>query len=169
MVHSGSRHLGKEITDYYMKQGQKELKSKGIEVPYELTWLEGEPAADYLHDTVIATEYADLNRRIMIKEILKGIKAKEKEVWICLHNYVEVDDDAIILRKGAISAKADERVIIPINARDGVILGRGKGNPDWNRSAPHGAGRVMKREEVKLHHTVPSSVISYINCKCCGV
>lgn len=159
LVHSGSRHLGKEVTEYYVSQGQAELKARGIDVPYELTWLEGKLKEAYIHDCMILQEYAELNREIIISEILKGMKWKVSEIYSCPHNYIASDEQTLsifnapVLRKGAISAMQGERVIIPINARDGVILGTGQGNYEWNCSAPHGAGRIMKREDVCQKYT----------------
>ena len=154
LIHSGSRHLGKEVTEYYLTEGQRHLKACGISVPYELTYLEGNLMEDYLHDLQIVQEFASLNREIMIDEICKGMKWKQHDYISCTHNYVDFDADTPIIRKGAISAKQDEPVIIPINMKDGVILGTGLGNPDWNCSAPHGAGRIMKREDIKANFTV---------------
>ena len=150
VVHSGSRHLGKEVTEYYLNEGQKFLKDKNIQLPYELTYLEGELMNSYLHDLQVVQEFASLNREIIISQIVKGMKWKVLDTYSCIHNYV----DNSIMRKGAISAKNGEKVIIPINMRDGIILGSGLGNPDWNYSAPHGAGRIMKRDDVKNHFTV---------------
>lgn len=153
-VHSGSRHLGKEVAEYYLVEGQKKLKARGEIIPYELTYLTGELMADYLHDLQVVQKYACLNRRIMIEEVSKIMRWKIEEVVDCVHNYVDFRTEPSILRKGAISAQRDEAVIIPINMRDGVIVGKGKGNADWNYSAPHGAGRIFKRTEVKNHHTL---------------
>lgn len=82
------------------------------------------------------------------------MKWKVLDSYTCIHNYVDFSDKMPLLRKGAISAKAGEKVIIPMNMRDGIILGTGLGNADWNESAPHGSGRVYRRSEVKEHHTV---------------
>ena len=160
VVHSGSRNLGKQVTDHYMTEGQKYLKAKGYDIPYELTWLEGNLVNAYLHDVSATQDYAALNRHIIIFEILKGMKWKSEEPWDCRHNYIASDSATIstfgspLLRKGAISAMKDEKVVIPINMKDGMILGTGKGNIDWNCSAPHGAGRILKREDVKKNFTV---------------
>ena len=154
VVHSGSRHLGKEVTEYYLSMGQRQLKSKGIEIPYETTYLEGELLDAYLHDLAIVQEFASLNREIILAEITKHMKWKILDSYSCIHNYVDFRLDTPILRKGAISAQMDESVIIPINMRDGILLGKGLGNADWNYSAPHGAGRIMKREDVKANYTV---------------
>ena len=153
-IHSGSRHLGKELTEYYLSEGQKYLKAKGEQVPYELTWLEGSLMEAYLHDLTVVQEYAALNRQIMIDEICKGMKWKVEDKLSCHHNYVDFRGEEPILRKGAISARQDEPVIIPINMKEGVMLGKGKGNDYWNYSAPHGAGRIMKRVDVANNYTV---------------
>lgn len=154
VIHSGSRSLGKEVTEYYLKKGQKYLKSRNIKVPYELTYLENELMEQYLHDIQIVQEYASLNREIMLDELVRGMKLKLTDSYSCTHNYIDVSEPVLMLRKGAISAKAGEKVIIPINMRDGIILGTGLGNEDWNCSAPHGSGRILKRDEVKSHYTV---------------
>lgn len=200
MVHSGSRHLGKEVTEYYIDAGAKELKAKGIEVPYPWTWLEGELMEHYIRDIQVVQEYAALNRKIILEEILKGMKWKAVERFSSVHNYIEtlelsnsdmgdfsellqgagskvadmyaksVLNKVHILRKGAISAQQGELVIIPVNMRDGVILGVGKGNKEWNYSAPHGSGRCLKREEVKNRYTVSSfkQEMKGIYCSCIG-
>ncbi len=155
IIHTGSRHLGKEVAEYYMAAGQKVLKEQGItDVPYEMTYLSGQLMEDYLNDLSVVQEYAELNRKVIASEIIKGMKWKEKEVITCIHNYVDFSEIVPILRKGAISAKENEDVIIPINMRDGVILGRGKGNAEWNNSAPHGSGRITSRDETVNTHTV---------------
>ena len=162
VIHSGSRHLGKEVTEYYLNEGQKQLKEKGIAVPYELTWLEGPLMSDYLHDLQIVQQFATLNREIILDELVKGMKWKVMDSYECIHNYMDASEETIttfgspMLRKGAISAKAGEKVIIPINMRDGILLGIGLGNTTWNCSAPHGSGRIMKREEVKNSFTLSS-------------
>lgn len=154
VVHTGSRHLGKEVTEYYLAEGQKFLKSIGIHIPYEMTYLEGALLEAYLQDLAIVQEFASLNRDIIVAEIAKGMKWKITEAYSCVHNYVDFRPDIPILRKGAISAQEGEPVIIPINMRDGILLGTGLGNPNWNYSAPHGAGRIMKREDIKASYTV---------------
>ena len=155
IIHTGSRHLGKEVAEYYMKLGQESLKEKGIsDVPFEMTYLCGSLMEDYLHDLKIVEEYAILNRKIIAAEIIKKMKWKVIEEISCSHNYVDFSSDQVILRKGAISARIDEKVIIPINMKEGVLLGRGLGNEEWNSSAPHGSGRVLSREAVNSSHTV---------------
>ncbi|MBR1701768.1 MAG: RtcB family protein [Lachnospiraceae bacterium] len=157
-VHTGSRYLGKAVTEYYVEQGARRLKEKGESVPHPMTYLEGDLMEAYLTDVKTVQEYAALNREIILQEIAKGMKWKEEERFSSVHNYVEEAVDGAhrqcILRKGAISAKKGEKVIIPINMRDGVLLGIGKGNADWNESAPHGSGRILRRDEVKNHYTV---------------
>nr|WP_330410395.1 RtcB family protein [Butyrivibrio fibrisolvens] len=155
IVHSGSRHLGKEVAEYYSKLAYQHLRKMGRDdVPIELSFLTGDNLSDYLHDVSIVQEYAQLNRRIMIKEICKAMKWKPVEEKSCIHNYIDNSHGEVILRKGAISARDNEDVIIPINMKDGVILGKGKGNKEWNYSAPHGAGRISSRKEVLESHTV---------------
>ena len=154
VVHSGSRHLGKEVAEHYLKQGQKVLKEAGRDAVYELTWLEGSLMEDYLADVSVVQKYAEQNRLAMIDEILKGMKWKAEDVVSCVHNYVDFTGEEPILRKGAISARKGEPVIIPINMKDGVLVGEGLGNADWNYSAPHGAGRIGSRESVRESHTV---------------
>lgn len=148
VIHSGSRSLGKSVAEYYMKKGQDILKEQGVTVPYELTYLTGQLLEDYLYDQQIVTRFAEQNRAAMLDELVKGMKLKAEEEYSCIHNYIEIGNDCRMLRKGAISARAGEQVIIPINMRDGVILGTGKGNPEWNYSAPHGSGRLLKRTDV---------------------
>lgn len=175
LVHSGSRHLGKEIADYYLDCGRKALRERGLDVPYELTYIDGEIMKDYLHDIRIVQRFAELNRLAVIDEIVKGMKWKTEEPYSSIHNYIDFDNADLakpVLRKGAISAKKDQKVIIPVNMRDGVILGKGKGNAEWNYSAPHGAGRVMKREDVRKSFTVSNFKSSmkgiYSSCICSG-
>lgn len=118
---------------------------------YELTWLEGDLMKAYLHDVREVQGFAMLNREIMLLEIEKKLKLKPLSYGESVHNYV---DENMILRKGAAAAYEDDVVIIPINMRDGIILGRGKGNAEWNFSAPHGSGRILARNEVGKQHTV---------------
>lgn len=176
VIHTGSRHLGKEVTEYYLNEGQKILKEEGITVPYEITRLNGTLMRDYIHDLQIVQQFASLNREIILEEIVRGMKWKILDSYECIHNYVDASSQTLdtfgsfMLRKGAISAKTNERVIIPINMRDGVILGTGLGNTEWNCSAPHGAGRIMKREDVKNNFTVSSfkSEMKGIYSSCIG-
>ena len=170
VVHTGSRHLGKEVTEYYLDKGQKELKAKGIEIPYELTYLEGRLKEDYLHDLRVVQQFASLNRDAIVDELCKGMKWKMLEKHSIIHNYVDFRRARPILRKGAISAEEGEVVVIPINMRDGIILGTGLGNEDWNYSAPHGSGRILKRTEIKENYTVSQfkAEMKGIYCSCIG-
>ena len=158
VIHSGSRHLGIEVTNFYINQGEKVLKEKGCSAPHETTYLEGQLMQEYLEDLQIVQKYADINRQAILAEIIKGMKWKVQDTYSCIHNYVESADTTFtgtpIIRKGAISAKAGEKVIIPVNMQAGIILGTGLGNDAWNQSAPHGAGRLYKRSAVKEHFTV---------------
>ncbi|WP_343083988.1 RtcB family protein [Blautia producta] len=169
-VHSGSRHLGQEITEYYLRAGQEELKRKQIQIPYELTWLEGRLMEEYISDLAVAEQFAELNRDAILDEIVKGMKWKAMETWSSVHNYIDTSGSQRILRKGAVSAKQDEKAAIPVNMRDGILLGIGLGNQDWNFSAPHGAGRIMKREDIKQCFTVSQfkSEMKGIYCTCIG-
>ncbi len=114
-------------------------------IPRELGYVEGEFFEDYIHDMKITQHFASLNRKAMADVILKGLGLTEEERFTTIHNYI--DTDAMILRKGAVSAKAGEKLLIPINMRDGSLICIGKGNEDWNYSAPHGAGRLMSRRK----------------------
>lgn len=158
VIHSGSRHLGKEVTEYYIAEGEKQLKEKGLDIPHEMTYLEGELMQAYLEDLQAVQHFAEVNRQAMLTEIVRGMKWKVLDSYSCIHNYVEAAEQTYtgtpIIRKGAISAKTGEKVIIPINMQAGIILGIGRGNDDWNQSAPHGAGRIYKRSEVKQKFTV---------------
>lgn len=126
---------------------QEEQGKPIISVPYEVAWCEGQSFDDYIHDMKIMQEYAKLNRRIIAEVILKKCKLHAVEQFETVHNYI--DTDHMILRKGSVSAREGEKIIIPINMRDGSLICIGKGNDDWNQSAPHGAGRLMSRSEAK--------------------
>lgn len=127
-VHSGSRHLGVEVTEHYLREGKKLLVGQGIKVDYPLTWLEGGLMQDYLADVALVQQYAALNRQIILQEVMKGAKLKGELFATSVHNYVEnVDGGTLLLRKGAISANAGEQVIIPVNMQEGIILGKRKG------------------------------------------
>ena len=138
------------------KEIQKELKKlkslKQTSIPKALAYVSGELFEQYIHDMKIVQHFAMLNRQAMMDEIVKGMKLHVEEQFTTIHNYI--DTDAMILRKGAVSAKAGEQLLIPINMRDGSLLCVGKGNEDWNCSAPHGAGRLMSRADAKQSFTV---------------
>ena len=149
VVHSGSRNLGKQACEFYQKAAADSLmRGKGED--RVLAYLEGELLADYLHDMAIIQRYADLNRKAIVHELKKRIKIKAAEQFTTVHNYIDLENPGnLILRKGAISAQKDERMLIPLNMRDGSLICIGKGNADWNFSAPHGAGRQMSRKKAK--------------------
>lgn len=137
--------------EYYTKLANRRLKEQGREVPYYMSYLEGEDRDAYMEDVQLIQQYAQWNRQIIVREILKGMKWKAVEQFSVAHNYLDASG---MLHKGSISARSGERVIIPINMKEGVILGIGKGNSEWNSSAPHGSGRKLKRDEVKNRYTV---------------
>lgn len=184
VIHSGSRHLGVETAKYYQEEAYRRLnrssrkevdelvarlkaegKSKQIEsevkklkntkttdIPKPLAYTDGELFEQYIHDMKIVQEFARLNRLAMMDEIIKGMGLHVVEQFTTIHNYI--DTESMILRKGAVSAKEGEKLLIPINMRDGSLICTGKGNPDWNYSAPHGAGRIMSRSQAKQSFTV---------------
>lgn len=184
VIHSGSRHLGLEVANYYQEQAFKSLNGNttedinkliadyratgrdkeiqaaieqlkvqvGTNIPKALAYLSGQLMEDYIHDMKIVQRFALLNRKAMMDEIIRGMKLKVEEEFTTIHNYI--DTDSMILRKGAVSAKNGEKLLIPINMRDGSLICIGKGNEDWNFSAPHGAGRLMSRTKAKSTYTV---------------
>lgn len=129
----------------------KEIKEKyrlmGLSMPDELCYLEGNQREMYLHDMKICQEYATKNRETIENIILERMNIVKLDGFETIHNYIDLESN--VIRKGAISAKLGERVLIPINMKDGCILAVGKGNEDWNFSAPHGAGRLMSRKQAK--------------------
>lgn len=126
-----------------LKQMESEWAAKEPTMPADLCYLYGSYLADYLHDVEICQQFAKRSRELMAKILLERTGLTAQSAFHTIHNYIDTSE--MILRKGAISAREGELVLIPINMRDGCILARGKGNPDWNFSAPHGAGRVMSR------------------------
>lgn len=148
-VHSGSRNLGHQVASYYQRLAIRICNQKGYNIPNDLCFLTGREREDYLHDMEVCQKFASLNRELMLKEICKYMNLDDRnlETIETIHNYISFEDN--IVRKGAISARKGEKVIIPINMRDGSIIAIGKGNEDWNNSAPHGAGRLMSRTEAK--------------------
>ena len=157
VIHSGSRKLGNETALYYQRKAEKYCKEMREQtekdsiyhVPKELSFLEGEMAKEYLEAMKLVQKYADLNRKIMSRRIVEFLNLEygELEKFSAVHNYYDFEDK--IIRKGAIAAKEGQKLIIPINMRDGSILAVGKNNKDWNYSAPHGAGRLMSRGQAK--------------------
>lgn len=180
VIHSGSRRLGSYVYKYYVSKNLtmikkskseviksmiEDMKKNGLHAKIEervkemrANWqdtdiLDESLLYDYLHDMGVAVEFAILSRMYIAMSIGEhlGLKIENSQIEHCVHNYI---DDHGIIRKGACSAYKDQRVVIPINMRDGIIIGRGIGNPDWNYSAPHGAGRVMSRTEAKKKLTL---------------
>jgi len=178
VVHSGSRHFGTEIAEYYQDEAWRQLnknrkpdiaeiivqlKAAGREkeiqneiakvreqvitdVPKDLAYVSGALFDDYINDMGITQYFALINRKAMVSIILEELKIPDGAIFerfSTIHNYI--DTESMILRKGAVSAKSGEKLIVPINMRDGSLICEGLGNPDWNYSAPHGAGRIMSR------------------------
>lgn len=148
VVHSGSRHLGKQVAEYYQKLAYSELKNKSaVKISRQLAYVHGRSYNNYLNDMKIVQQYAVYNRKAIVDEIINRMGFDIEEQFTTIHNYIDLD--GMILRKGAISARKGEKVLIPINMRDGSLICVGKGNKDWNYSAPHGAGRIMSRRQAK--------------------
>ena len=177
VVHSGSRHLGTQVCKYYQDQGRfamwggarhqideliaeyraagrwQEIQSAigelrrehAISIPKDLAYVEGKLFEEYIHDMRITQHFAVLNRKAMTDVILRGMGLTKAEEFTTIHNYI--DTEKMILRKGSVSAEAGEKLLIPINMRDGSLICIGKGNEEWNCSAPHGAGRLMRRKQ----------------------
>ena len=136
----------KEIQEA-IKALHQQFKNQHSEVPHDLCWVYGKYLAQYLHDIEICQRFARINRERMAEILLKKTGLTATETFHTIHNYIDTEE--MILRKGAIAAHGGEKVLIPINMRDGSVLAIGKGNADWNYSAPHGAGRIMSRSEAK--------------------
>ncbi len=153
VIHTGSRNLGLRVAELYQKKAYNSVGGrKQTEIPYELAPLTGEEKENYLYDMEFMQKFAELNRRIIKEVILDGMKLHETDSFTTIHNYI--DTEAIILRKGAVSAKLNERLLIPLNMRDGSLICTGLGNEDWNCSAPHGAGRRFSRRDAENSFTV---------------
>ncbi|MBQ7891030.1 MAG: RtcB family protein [Erysipelotrichaceae bacterium] len=176
VIHSGSRHLGKQVAEYYQNEAFKHLskisaidlkeliqqykeqgKEKEIQTEIknrkllslsqakDLAYVSNELMEQYLHDMKIVQEFANLNRKIMMEEIINFLQVQVIDQFTTIHNYIDLEN--MILRKGAVSAQKNEKLLIPMNMRDGSLLCIGKGNPEWNYSAPHGAGRLLSRKK----------------------
>ncbi|MBC1350641.1 RtcB family protein [Listeria welshimeri] len=184
VIHSGSRVLGKEIAEYHQEVAYKKLdglrkelkvaatkaKKTGslkmandfmsdrelVKLDYDLSYVTGSDLENYLNDMEIAQRFAARNRYVMAQIILKAMKWDKAVIssFDCVHNYIDINNH--MLRKGATSAKLGEQIIVPLNMRDGSILATGKGNPDWNYSAPHGAGRMLSRSNAKAQISLES-------------
>ena len=165
VVHSGSRHLGTEVAEYYQNEGRRALwgganyqiqatiaklkaegryqeiqktivalkKEQDLSIPKDLAYVEGKLFEDYIHDMKITQQFAMLNRKAMVDVIMSGMGFTAVESFTTIHNYI--DTDAMILRKGSVSARSGEKLLIPINMRDGSLICIGKGNEEWNCSA----------------------------------
>lgn len=149
LIHSGSRSLGRQVCDYYQKKAY-EYHNKSLS--YYLSYLENDLYNDYLYDMEIVTDFAYYSRLAIAETILSGMKLHEIESFTTVHNYIDTNNK--IVRKGAVSANLDEILIIPINMKDGSLICKGKGNIDYNSSAPHGAGRLLSRSDSKQILTV---------------
>ncbi|MDT2479988.1 RtcB family protein [Enterococcus avium] len=174
VIHSGSRVLGKEIAEYHQEiayqkltKMRQELKQQAkaandpdekadlnrqweeIKIPYDLSYVSNRDLENYLSDMQIAQQYAVFNRQSMAQTILKAMKWEKQviESFDSPHNYIDLKH--MILRKGAASARKNEKMIVPLNMKDGSIIGVGKGNDEWNQSGPHGAGRTMSRSQAR--------------------
>ena len=130
-----------------LKEIASRKKKAGMDTPEDLCWLFGQDFEDYMHDVRICQEFARRSRELMAEILLERAGLAGEEAFHTIHNYIDTEE--MILRKGAIAAHAGEKVLIPINMRDGSVLAVGKGNPEWNFSAPHGAGRVLSRRAAK--------------------
>lgn len=174
VIRSGSRVLGKEIAEYHQEiayqkltQMRQDLKLQAkaanepdekadliqqreeIKIPYDLSYVSDQDLENYLSDMQIAQQYAVFNRQSMAQTILKAMKWEKQviESFDSPHNYIDLKH--MILRKGAASARKNEKMIVPLNMKDGSIIGVGKGNDEWNQSGPHGAGRTMSRSQAR--------------------
>ena len=179
VIHSGSRHLGVEVCNYYQnlayetlngrskkdkrllverfkEEGRQQEIQKALEnlakndrvnVPKDLAYLEGDNFKDYLHDMQIAQKFAALNRMMIAQIIMEKMGWRILDIFQTIHNYIDTNN--MILRKGSVEAREGQQLLIPINMRDGSLICVGKGNSDWNYSAPHGAGRIMSRSQAK--------------------
>ena len=136
----------KEIQDA-IKQLRRDFKAKSSDIPADLCFVYGKYLDDYLHDIAICQNFARRNRELMAEILINRTGLTASDSFHTIHNYIDVDE--MILRKGAIAAHKGDRVLIPINMRDGSVIAIGKGNADWNYSAPHGAGRIMSRMQAK--------------------
>lgn len=180
LIHTGSRYLGAKVATWHQNKAielmrrnnfdkvieqlksegrQKEIQStlaklklENPEVPKELAYLEGEHFDDYIHDMKMAQEYAKKNRIAIAYEIVYAMKWTLEGIFDTIHNYI--DTETMTLRKGAVRANNGEQLVIPMNMRDGSLICIGKGNEDWNNSAPHGAGRIYSRTQANKNLTM---------------
>jgi RNA-splicing ligase RtcB len=148
LIHSGSRNFGLQVATWHQAKAIRRCKEKQIEIPKHFAYLEGDDREAYIRDMKVAQSYARLNRQEMTRRLLAHLGIPENtDQFETIHNYINFDDS--IIRKGAVSAHPEERIVIPLNMRDGSLIAYGKGNPEWNFSAPHGAGRCMSRNQAR--------------------
>lgn len=198
VIHTGSRHLGLEVAHYYQDLAWKQMSEPSREEiseliaryraegrqkeiagaltelkmsrencgPKDLAYLTGEAMEDYLHDMGIVQRFAEKNRKTIAEIILRNLGLGWGQYFTTVHNYIDLEEK--ILRKGAVASYRGEKLLIPLNMRDGSLLCEGKGNPDWNCSAPHGAGRLMSRakarETIKMDDYKESMKKVYSTC-----
>ena len=175
-VHSGSRNIGYKVADYYQKLAAKRIKERNysltkekikdipaserekwlaknrVHVSDDLCFLTGTDMENYLHDVAVMQRFARDNREAMLRAITSAMGGEIKERISSVHNYIDTEN--MYLRKGAIAAEEGRFLVIPLNMKDGLLVCRGKGNPEWNFSAPHGAGRLYSRSMAKDLFTV---------------
>lgn len=172
VVHSGSRHFGLEIANYYQKIAKEKCKPLGV--PNELAYVEGTDCLLYLRDMDVAQRYARMNRGMILYRLLNflGLDDKIEDEVESVHNFIEIDleKDRLFFRKGAVPAYEGQKLLIPLNMRDGTLLCVGKGNQEWNCTAPHGAGRIISRSAAKEELNVEdfASDMSGIYTSCIG-
>ncbi|MCD8025256.1 MAG: RtcB family protein [Candidatus Gastranaerophilales bacterium] len=142
IVHTGSRNLGRQTAEKYLNKAQRQ-NPYGIK---ELSYLTGDEAKKYLSDIKTVQEYAKANRQAITDTIIEKMGWKKISSFESMHNYIDKNG---IIRKGAIEAEKGQKIIIPLNMKDGALIAYGKGNSDWNNSAPHGAGRKLSRMQAK--------------------
>jgi len=148
-VHSGSRQIGQAICNYH--QNKIKNNNKFNKKDFFNHYIENEDLVEYLIDMLFAQQFASLNRSVIIERICKniGVQFDSRKMIESVHNYI--DFDRLILRKGAISAEANKLCIISLNMRDGILICKGKGNPEWNYSSAHGCGRLMSRRDARIN------------------
>ncbi|WP_312126404.1 RtcB family protein [Lysinibacillus boronitolerans] len=175
LIHTGSRYVGAKVANWHQKRAYENLRREDLTekiealkqqgrqqeiqsmiqaykeqtpfVPKDLSYLEGEAFHDYIHDMKIAQQFARMNRWTIAETIAKQMDWHFTDTFDTIHNYI--DTETMTLRKGAVRANKDEKLVIPMNMRDGSLICIGKGNSEWNYSAPHGAGRMFSRRAAK--------------------
>ena len=175
LIHTGSRYVGAKVANWHQKRAYENLRREDLTekieamkqqgrqqeiqsmiqaykeqtpfVPKDLSYLEGEAFHDYIHDMKIAQQFARMNRWTIAETIAKQMDWHFTDTFDTIHNYI--DTETMTLRKGAVRANKDEKLVIPMNMRDGSLICIGKGNAEWNYSAPHGAGRMFSRRAAK--------------------